>query len=223
MLHLIETGNQLDECRFATTRKSNNANFSSSRDIHGETFEDGTARGIAEDNILTANCSLELCRTSISSACVLHLRYLVPFHAREVSEILSRSRRTAVVECNYTGQFARHLRAETGISVDALILKYDGEPLDPGQVAEQAKAIVEGRPRDRRVTLGEAREIAYHYLRIHLGDKARPVRFDEVGSDGYGEPLWEIEVADRKSGNPLGQLLLGRETGATHAWHAYAR
>jgi len=156
------------------------------------------------------------------SANHLHIRYLVPFQAREVSEILSRSRRKAVVECNYTGQFARHLRAETGIAADALILKYDGEPLDPHQVAEQAKAIVEGRPRDGRVTLGEAREIAYHYIRIHLGDKARPVRFDEVAADGYGEPLWEIEVAERKSGAPLGQLLLGQETGATHAWHAYA-
>jgi 2-oxoglutarate ferredoxin oxidoreductase subunit alpha len=150
----------------------------------------------------------------------LHLKYLVPFHAREVSEILGRCRRTAVVECNYTGQFARHLRAETGISADALILKYDGEPFDPRHVSEQAKAIIEGREQDRRVTPVEAREIAYHYIRIHLGDKARPIRFEEVPADGYPEPLWRIEVADRKSGAPLGELLLGQETGSTHEWRA---
>jgi 2-oxoglutarate ferredoxin oxidoreductase subunit alpha len=150
----------------------------------------------------------------------LHFRYLVPFHADETREILSRCRRTAVVEGNYTGQFARHLRAETGASVDALILKYDGEPFDPGDVAARARAIVEGRPHDPRVTEEEAREIAYHYIRIHLNDKGRPVRFERSPANGHGEPVWQIDVVDRKSGAALGELILGQETGATHAWHA---
>ena len=150
----------------------------------------------------------------------LQIKYLVPFHTREVTEILRRCKRTAVVEANYTGQFARHLRAETGFAADGLILKYDGEPFDPKEVVEQAQAIVESRALDRRVTEDEAREIAYHYIRIHLGDKARPVRFERTSADGHPEPLWQIELADRKSGAPVGELLLGQETGSTYEWRA---
>jgi 2-oxoglutarate ferredoxin oxidoreductase subunit alpha len=157
----------------------------------------------------------------------LHFKYLLPFHAAEASAILRNCKRTAVVEANYTGQFARHLRAETGLSADALILKYNGEPFDPGEVAARARAILEGRPVDLRVTEEEAREIAYHYIRIHLGDKGRPVTFATAPADagthaerGCGEPLWQIAVADRKSGAPLGTLTMGQETGSIHAWQA---
>ncbi|MGH9969408.1 MAG: 2-oxoacid:acceptor oxidoreductase subunit alpha, partial [Pyrinomonadaceae bacterium] len=38
----------------------------------------------------------------------LQIKYLYPFHASEVSEILRGTKRTVCVECNYTGQFARH-------------------------------------------------------------------------------------------------------------------
>jgi 2-oxoglutarate ferredoxin oxidoreductase subunit alpha len=152
----------------------------------------------------------------------LHFRYLVPFHSREALEILRKCKRTACVEGNYTGQFARHLRAETGHSVDGLILKYDGEPFDPMHVVAEARAMIQGRALDGRVTEDEAREIAYHYIRIHLGDKARPICLTPTPANGYGEPLWEIEVADRKSGQPLGKLVLGQETGSTHEWQAGA-
>ena len=39
--------------------------------------------------------------------------------------------RTVVVESNFTGQFARHLRAESGFSVDHVLVRYDGEPFEP--------------------------------------------------------------------------------------------
>jgi hypothetical protein len=97
-------------------------------------------------------------------------------------------------------------------------LKYDGEPFDPGDVAARARAIVEDRSLDPRVTEEEAREIAYHYIRIHLNDKARPIRFQRAPANGHGEPVWEIEVVDRKSGARLGELILGQETGSTHEW-----
>jgi 2-oxoglutarate/2-oxoacid ferredoxin oxidoreductase subunit alpha len=148
----------------------------------------------------------------------LHFRYLVPFHAEEAREILRRCKKTAVVEANYSGQFARHLRAETGFSVDEMILRYDGEPFNPGEVAARVRAVLGDRPVDPRVTEDEAREIAYHYIRIHLNDKARPIRFERAPANGFGEPVWQIEVVDRKTGSRLGDLLLGQETGSTHAW-----
>ena len=48
------------------------------------------------------------------SANQLQFKYLLPFHSKEAIEILKNCKRTICVEMNSTGQFARHLRAETG-------------------------------------------------------------------------------------------------------------
>jgi pyruvate/2-oxoacid:ferredoxin oxidoreductase alpha subunit len=66
----------------------------------------------------------------------------VPFQEPEVSSILAKAERTIVVENSASGQFARHLRAETGHAADGLILKYDGEPFGPGEVADAVEAFV---------------------------------------------------------------------------------
>ena len=66
----------------------------------------------------------------------VQFRYLVPFHADETRAILGRTRFTIMVEENYSGQFERHLRAETGLSVDAHIRRYDGDPMEPRYVSE---------------------------------------------------------------------------------------
>ncbi|GIX48442.1 MAG: hypothetical protein KatS3mg131_2653 [Candidatus Tectimicrobiota bacterium] len=77
----------------------------------------------------------------------LHLRYLVPFHEEEVRAILQGCRRTLVVENNYSGQLARHLRAETGFTVDGGIRKYDGEPFEPHYIVERVKEFLHGHGR----------------------------------------------------------------------------
>lgn len=74
----------------------------------------------------------------------LQIRHLVPFHEAEVQAILQASRRTLVVENNYTGQLARHIRAETGFTVHGKILKYDGEPFEPHHIVERVKEILHG-------------------------------------------------------------------------------
>ncbi len=75
----------------------------------------------------------------------LHVKYLLPFHAREVAMQLGRSRRIIVVENNQSGQFARHLRAETGIAANGHVRKYDGEPFEPKHIVAGVKDILEGR------------------------------------------------------------------------------
>ena len=77
----------------------------------------------------------------------LQIRHLVPFHEAEVRALLQASRRTLVVENNYTGQLARHIRAETGFTVDGKILKYDGEPFEPHHIVERVKEILDGSSR----------------------------------------------------------------------------
>jgi 2-oxoglutarate ferredoxin oxidoreductase subunit alpha len=64
----------------------------------------------------------------------LPIKWIVPFHAEAVTDILSRAKRTIIVENNYSGQFYRYLRSETGLSVDGHIRKYDGEPFMPHHI-----------------------------------------------------------------------------------------
>lgn len=156
------------------------------------------------------------------SANHVHIKYLFPFQAEAVTNLLAGSRRIIVVEVNSSGQFARHLRAETGIKADATILKYAGEPFTPGYITQAVQAIVAGRPLSLDVTQAEAGEIAYHYIRVKLANEARPVSYEQVSLPGYNEPIWRVALADRKQGEPRGTLLIGVQTGATYAWQAHA-
>ncbi|MEK7830541.1 MAG: hypothetical protein AAB401_05605, partial [Acidobacteriota bacterium] len=149
----------------------------------------------------------------------LQLKYLHPFHSKEVSEILRNCKRTICVECSYTGQFARHLRAETGFSVNRLVLKYDGEPFEPHHVVQQVNAILEGKSISTDLTMDEAREMAYHYIRVHLADKVRPAKIEMI--DGDSEKLWLVEVVGRESDKEEGELRIGVETGSIYSWQPF--
>src|SRR5215470_7983578 len=73
----------------------------------------------------------------------LHFKYIHPFHGVEARRILEGCTRTIVVENNFTGQFARHLRAESGFQVDHVLTRYDGEPFEPAWIAERVRALRE--------------------------------------------------------------------------------
>ncbi|MFQ5930042.1 MAG: hypothetical protein ACE5MK_10100, partial [Acidobacteriota bacterium] len=132
--------------------------------------------------------------------------------------ILAKSKRTFCVEVNYTGQFARFLRAETGLSVDDLILRYDGEPLEPDYIVSHVQTLLEGRSPSLDLSWEEAQEMAYHYIRTHLGDAVRPGKIEKRQGDGYDEPIWAVEVVSREDGTKHGDLTIGVETGATYSW-----
>ncbi|MEA1881926.1 MAG: 2-oxoacid:acceptor oxidoreductase subunit alpha [Candidatus Marinimicrobia bacterium] len=74
----------------------------------------------------------------------LPIKWIVPFHAKEIKEVLSNSKKVIVVENNYSGQFYRYMRSETGLDVDTHIRKYDGEPFMPHQVVNGIQAIIAG-------------------------------------------------------------------------------
>jgi 2-oxoglutarate ferredoxin oxidoreductase subunit alpha len=74
----------------------------------------------------------------------LHIKWIVPFHADQVSEVLSASKRVIIVENSFSGQFARYLRSETGLSAHGHIRKYDGEPFMPHHVADGVAEQVAG-------------------------------------------------------------------------------
>ena len=75
----------------------------------------------------------------------LSIKWIVPFHAEEVTRILSRSKKIIIVENNYSGQFARYLRSETGIAGHGFIRKYDGEPFMPHHIVNGVKEQLAGK------------------------------------------------------------------------------
>lgn len=77
----------------------------------------------------------------------LHIKWIVPLHAAEISHILARSQKVIIVENNYSGQFARYLRSETGVDAHGHIRKYDGEPFMPHHIVEAVKAQLAGKTR----------------------------------------------------------------------------
>ena len=75
----------------------------------------------------------------------LHVKWMVPFHVEAVTQTLSRSKRVIIVESNYSGQFARYLRSETGISAHGHIRKYDGEPFMPHHIVNGVLELLAGK------------------------------------------------------------------------------
>jgi len=74
----------------------------------------------------------------------LAVKWIVPFHADAVGKALARARRVIMVENNYSGQFARYLRSETGIAAHGHIRKYDGEPFMPHHVVDGVVELLRG-------------------------------------------------------------------------------
>ena len=74
----------------------------------------------------------------------LQIRWLVPLHADAILSILSKCQQVVVVENNYSGQFARYLRSETGFAAAGHIRKYDGEPFMPHHIVDGINAILAG-------------------------------------------------------------------------------
>jgi 2-oxoglutarate ferredoxin oxidoreductase subunit alpha len=74
----------------------------------------------------------------------LNIKWIVPFHGAEITRLLSASKRVIIVENNYSGQFARYLRSETGFNAHGHIRKYDGEPFRPHHIVDSVKEQLAG-------------------------------------------------------------------------------
>lgn len=86
-----------------------------------------------------------LLRTAGYSVNHVHFKWLYPINEDRTNQVLSKCKRAIIVECNYTGQFARFLRGETGFKADGHIRKYDGEPFMPHHVVDGVKEIDAGK------------------------------------------------------------------------------
>ena len=74
----------------------------------------------------------------------LQIKWIVPLQALAIVAILAKSGKVIIVENNYSGQFARYLRSETGIVAAGHIRKYDGEPFMPHHIVDGVNEILAG-------------------------------------------------------------------------------
>jgi len=79
------------------------------------------------------------------AANLLQIKWLVPLHGDAITSALAKAKKTIIVENNFSGQFARYLRSETGIVGDGHIRKYDGEPFMPHHIVDGVKSIMAGK------------------------------------------------------------------------------
>ena len=100
-------------------------------------------------------------------------RSLWPFQAEAVKALLSRCRLTMSIEANYSGQFVRLIRMETGIDIRHHLRKYDGEPFEPKQVIDQVRAILTGKP-------------AQPVVAVAVSDEGLPPDFSPIESPAIG-------------------------------------
>jgi 2-oxoglutarate ferredoxin oxidoreductase subunit alpha len=107
----------------------------------------GSTRGVIRE-------AAEQLRNARVTANHLHLKWIMPFHVEAVTQALSRSKRIIIVESNYSGQFARYLRSETGIAAHGHIRKYDGEPFMPHHIVNGVLELLAGKT-DRYVPFQE--------------------------------------------------------------------
>jgi 2-oxoglutarate ferredoxin oxidoreductase subunit alpha len=112
-------------------------------ELEGEKHADVTLIGWGSTYGVIKEAIAQLADEGIS-ANHLPIKWIVPFHGEEIASIVDSAKKTIIVENNYSGQFYRYMRSETGLSVDGHIRKYDGEPFMPHHITEGVKEQLSG-------------------------------------------------------------------------------
>ena len=74
----------------------------------------------------------------------LQIKTILPLHVDEIMAALGHGQRIIIIENNQSGQFARYLRAETGIVAHGHLRKYDGEPFEPKHIVAGVQDVIGG-------------------------------------------------------------------------------
>lgn len=74
----------------------------------------------------------------------LQIIYMIPFHKKEVREILSKCKNLILVEANYSGQLRGVVAENTGVMIEKFIRNFSGRPFTADEVVEGTKRILKG-------------------------------------------------------------------------------
>ena len=86
--------------------------------------------------------AVDILRTDRIRAGMIHFSDVYPVRRDGLLDRIGEEARLIGVESNYTGQFADLFRLETGIPVSDKVLKYDGRPFSPEEIARQVRALL---------------------------------------------------------------------------------
>lgn len=81
--------------------------------------------------------AVEKYRTEGAACSLLHIEQAWPLPKDRIARAMNAAKKTTCVEMNAAGQMAHLIRAETGLDFDRKILKYDGRPFLPEDLAER--------------------------------------------------------------------------------------
>jgi 2-oxoglutarate ferredoxin oxidoreductase subunit alpha len=73
----------------------------------------------------------------------VHFTDLFPLPIKAVLEVLENCKEIVAVENNYSSQFARLLRAETGFDVKKTVNRYDGEPFTGEDIVNRLEKVID--------------------------------------------------------------------------------
>ncbi|HWR30662.1 MAG TPA: 2-oxoacid:acceptor oxidoreductase subunit alpha [Negativicutes bacterium] len=86
--------------------------------------------------------AMELAKEKGISVNLLQILYAAPFPAASVMEVLTKAKRTLLIEGNHTAQMGVLLRANTGFAADAQYLKYDSKPFTPSGIVRKIQEVM---------------------------------------------------------------------------------
>jgi len=69
--------------------------------------------------------------------------YLSPFPNKQIADVIASAKLSVVVENNKTSLLSGLIREQTGLAIEHHILKYDGRPFWPEEIAHQAAKIMQ--------------------------------------------------------------------------------
>ena len=105
------------------------------------TIAEGTVRFCNAEFGVAAEAA-EILTSQGTKTNVLAIRNIMPFKSDQIATMLNSAKKLLLVECNYTAQMARMIRAETGIEIKDKFLKYNGEPIYPSEIVRRVKEVV---------------------------------------------------------------------------------
>lgn len=86
--------------------------------------------------------AMKWCKKEGLSVNFLQILWMNPFPVKKVTEILSKSKKTLMVEQNKEAQLRGYIREKTGIFIEDTLLKYDGRPIDPEEIFAKIKQVM---------------------------------------------------------------------------------
>lgn len=84
----------------------------------------------------------------------LQVKLMWPFPAKEIEDLLKDAKIIVNIEQNYTAQFGKVLRQETGILANHNLLKYNGRPMTEDEIVRGVKRLVNDKVPQEVLTYG---------------------------------------------------------------------